>query len=329
MMKPSGAVLFLACLAAVTAGVTSLEVVPRDTDPAIGGAFNSPHGVYVDRSIVTAQGAHAARDRHELLLFLAGTNGNGSGAVAFCELAAGLGYHVINLTYPDEIAASICAGDPNPAAFEQFRLAVIAGGSTKHITITRADSIENRLIKALEHLAKKRPDEGWDHFLGPDATINWPAIAVAGQSQGGGHAALIGIKHRIARVICTGAPKDYSKRLDAPAAWYGEASATPKSLFFTFNHRQDVKACTPEQMLRNLSALKLDTFGPPVDAAREPFPYRHTRILLTSYPEVTIDGPNGKAAKIAHTSVIASANADRWEKVWTYMLTEEPARGAK
>ncbi len=329
MLNLRGALAFLAGLTSALAGVTSSEVIPRDTDPEIGGAFNTPHGIYVDRQIVTEQGALTARDRHELLLFLSGTNGNGEGAKAFCELAANLGYHVINLTYPDDIAASICAGDPNPAAFEEFRLVVIAGGRSKHITINRADSIENRLSKLLAHLRQAQPTEGWDRFLNPDASINWPAIAVAGQSQGGGHAALLGIKHRLARVICTGSPKDYSKRLDAPAAWYAEASATPKACFFTFNHRQDVKACTPEQMLRNLAALKLDAFGPPVDAAKAAFPYQHTRILLTSWPEVTVAGPNSKGAKTAHTSVIASANALRWEKVWTYLLTEETPTNAR
>lgn len=310
-------------LVSALGGVTSLEIKPSDTDSQIGAAFNSPHGVYLDRSIVTEKGNKAARDRHELLVFLPGTNGTGTGAVAFCEFAASLGYHVINLSYPDEIAASVCAGDPNPAAFEQFRLAVIAGGQSKHISISRTDSIENRLIKALEYLQQKRPDEGWSHFLNPDGTLNWPAMAMAGQSQGGGHAALIGIKHQVARVICTGAPKDYSKRLDAPAAWYNETSATPKACFFTFNHRQDIKACTPEQLLQNLAALKLDAFGHSVDPAKENFPYRHTRILLTSFPEVTIDGPNSKGAKQAHNSMLASAHADRWEKAWTYLLTEE------
>lgn len=310
-------------MASALGSVTSYEIAPRDTDQAIGTAFSSPHSIYVDRNIVLAAGSQSSRDRHELLLFLPGTGGNADGAKGFCELAAELGYHVVNLMYPDDLPASVCAGDGNPRAFEEFRLAIIAGGQSKHIAIAPADSIENRLTKLLLYLGGKRPAENWAQFLNADGTIKWPVIAVAGQSQGGGHAALIGIKHRVARVICTGAPKDYSRRLDAPAAWYAEESATPKACFFAFNHRQDVKACTPEQLLRNLAALKLDEFGPPVDAAVEDFPYHHTRILTTSYPVVTIDGPNSRGAKIAHGSVIATANAARWKKVWTYLLTEE------
>jgi hypothetical protein len=317
------AAVFFGALSSALGSVTSYEVAPRDTDQGIGTAFSSPHSIYVERKIVLAAGPQSSRDRHELLLFLPGTGGNADGAKAFCELAAELGYHVINLMYPDDIPASVCAGDSNPRAFEEFRLAIIAGGRSKHITIAPADCIENRLAKLLLHLGGKRSEENWAQFLNEDGTIKWQVIAVAGQSQGGGHAALIGIKHRVARVICTGAPKDYSRRLDAPAAWYSEVSATPKACFFTFNHRQDARACTPEQLRRNLAALKLDEFGPPVDAATEDSPYHHTRILTTSYPVVTIEGPNSQGARIAHTSVIATANAARWQKVWTYMLTEK------
>ena len=133
---------------------------------------------------------------------------------------------------------------------------------------------------------------------------------------------MIGIKHRVARVMCFGAPKDYSKRLNAAAAWYGEESATPKSLFFAFNHHQDPKGCTPEQLLSNLHALALDAFGPVAEVDSEAFPYHHARILYTSFPVVTVTGVESEGAKTAHGSAINSKNADRWKQVWTYMLTE-------
>ena len=74
---------------------------------------------------------------------------------------------------------------------------------------------------------------------------------MAGQSQGGGHAALLGIKHPVARVICFGAPKDFSLALTAPAAWLRLDSATPKSAFFAFNHDQDRQGCSPAQQAEN------------------------------------------------------------------------------
>jgi len=316
------AALLLGALSPKEIDVTWVKIVPKLTDPNIGETYNSPHYVYVDRKIVVEEDPRLPADRHQLLLYLTGTGGHWEDAKAFCDLAADLGYHVINLMYPDNIPATVCAHDKDPQAFEDFRMAIIQGGQSKHTTIARADSIENRLIKLLMYLKHRRPREDWGQFLNDDGTIKWEAIAVSGQSQGGGHAALIAIKHRVARVICTGAPKDYSKRLDAPAAWYSDDSATPKACFFTFNHRQDIKGCTPEQLQRNMVALKLGAFGAAVDAATEAFPYQHTRILTSSYPTVTVDGEESDGAKTAHTSVIASKNAARWKRVWTYMLTE-------
>jgi hypothetical protein len=234
--------------------VSIVQILPSDTDPGIK-TFNFPHTLFVNRDIVVEHRGDLAQDRHELLVFIPGTHETntprgGRGPIAFCKLAANLGYHVVNLIYPDEIPASVCANDP-PRAFENFRMAIIQGGVTTHITVAKSESIENRLIKLLQHLKEIRPRENWGQFLNADGTIKWESIAVAGQSQGGGHAALIGIKHQVERVICTGAPKDFNHRINAPAAWYHLEAATPKSRFFTFNHRQDETGSTsPKQLLK-------------------------------------------------------------------------------
>lgn len=312
---------------AVHAEMTTFRVTPSATDPEIKH-FNDPHWVYVDRDIVIGHQPDRAKDRHELLLWLTGTGGKGHDALGFANLAASLGYHVITLMYPDDIPASACASASDPKAFETFRLAIIQGGHAPYqngrqeLAIERPESIENRLIKALQSLQSKRPKENWAQFLNADGSIKWESIAVAGQSQGGGHAALIGIKHRVARVLCFGAPKDYSKKLGAPAAWYGLESATPKDRFFAFNHHQDPKGCTPEQLLENLKALGLAASGKPAEVDSEPFPYHHARILYTGYPAVTITGVESEGAKAAHGSAIMTKHADRWKQVWTYMLSE-------
>jgi dienelactone hydrolase len=325
-MKLLHAAAFLLAVAA-QAEVTTFPVIPSATDPAIR-QFNDPHWVYVDRSIVVEHQAGRAGERHELLLWLTGTGGKGHDAQGLANLAAELGYHVITLMFPNEIPASACANDTDPLSFEKLRMAIIAGGRAtyqdgrKELSIDRPESIENRLIKVLQSLQQKRPKENWAQFLGADGSIKWESIAVAGQSQGGGHAALIGIKHRVARVLCFGAPKDYSKKHDAPAAWYAEKSATPKERFFAFNHHQDPKGCTPAQLLRNLKALGLGAFGPPAEVDSEPFPYHQARILYTAFPEVTVTGVDSEGAKTAHGSAIMTKHAQCWRQVWTYMLTQ-------
>jgi hypothetical protein len=302
-------------------GVETITVLPSETDPAIK-TFDTPHFVYVNDAILVAHATKLPPARHELLLWIPGTQPPGSnaegpgGAAAFCQLAADLGYHVIILKYPNDESASVCRDDSDPTAYEKFRLALIEGGKSPHLTISRSDSIEHRLIKLLHHLQRTRPAEKWEQFLDGDG-IKWSAIAVAGQSQGGGHAALLGIKHRVARVICTGAPKDYSLALDAPAAWLTAESATPKDRFFAFNHQQDHQACSPAQQLANLRSLKLDAFGPPVDVDKESPPYRHSHILTTNYPGSKL------TSKEAHTTVIAPRNEIVFGKAWTYLLTEK------
>lgn len=306
--------------APTTSGLEVIKVLPSQTDPAIK-EFDLPHFIYVDHDALGT--AHPGRPtgRHELLLWIPGTQPPGGkgegpgGAGKFCELAAHLGYHVILLKYPNTESASVCRRDEDPDAFEKFRDTIIAGGTSRHIKVSRANSIENRLIKLLLHLQRTRSAEGWDQFMAAGETIKWEALAVAGQSQGGGHAALIGLKHRVARVICTGAPKDYSLARGRPAAWLEKKSATPKSSFFTFNHQQDYQGCSPAQQLENLHALGLDALGAPVSVDRESPPYQHSRILTTNHPGTKLDsGP-------AHTSVMSPRNADVFRKVWTYMLT--------
>ena len=316
------------CLASFAAAeVTIFRVSPSKTDPAIT-SYDEPHWIYVNRDIVVSQQHGLPQDRRQLLVFLNGTGGTAAGAEAFLNLAANLGYHVISLMYPDDVPASACGYDRDPTSFERFRMAIIQGGRAsikgdrQLFDVSQTDSIENRLSRLLVFLAQKRPRERWAQFLNDDGTIRWESIAVSGQSQGGGHAALIGIKHRLARVLCFGAPKDYSRRYNAPAAWYGDPSATPKSLFFAFNHVQDPKGCTPQELYRNLQALQLDSFGPWVDVTKVEAPFNHARILYTSWPQLVIEGEDSDAAKIAHGTALKSHNAERWTPVWTYMLTE-------
>jgi hypothetical protein len=287
-----------------------ISVVPSKTDPEIH-TFDTPHSVCIDRSMVL----ESNRGRHELLLFLPGTGGSHRGAKAFLETAAALGYHVIELMYPDDVSASVCDDDRDPKAFESFRMAIIEGGSSPRMSIARQESIENRLEKLLLRLEAKRPRERWDQFLhGSD--IAWDHIAVAGQSQGGGHAALIAIKHHVRRVLMFGAPKDFSRALNAPAAWYNEPSATPAAAFFAINHLQDHQACSFAEVLQNQYALHMDQFGPPENVDSEAPPYRHARILTTNYPGTAVD------SKTAHGTAISDRNQSVFRTVWTYMLTE-------
>ncbi|MBX7211810.1 MAG: hypothetical protein K1X78_26125 [Verrucomicrobiaceae bacterium] len=303
-----------------------IPIRPSMTDAAIQ-EFDNPHWIYINRDSVVRHDAKATADRHELLLWIPGTQPSDvkpqpgrvsrGGANEFCKLAATLGYHVISLSYPNTISASICRNENDPGAFEAFRMAIIQGGETAHIKVSRTDSIENRLIKLLRLLSERRAREEWAQFLTKDGGIQWDRIAVAGQSQGGGHAALLAIHHKVARALCFGAPKDYSQALQAPAAWYLKEPATAKERFFTFNHDQDRQGCTPAQQIENLKALKLDALGSPVHVEDSKPPFNKSRILMTNYPGTKVD------SLTAHGTMISARNKDLFGEVWRYMLLQE------
>ncbi len=313
---------------AASAEVTAFTVKPSTTDPQIT-TDDDPHWIFIERDIVIDRKPALPADRHELFLWLPGT-GDKPGNGTLLTVAADLGYHVVNLMYNDDVAANQCDYDSDPHTFTAFRQAIIAGGQAtyqngkKDLKVSRADSIENRLIKLLQRLQSIRPRECWDQFLTSDGNIKWETIAVGGISQGGGHAAFIGAHHRVERVLCFGAPKDYNMKLKTPASWYSEKLATPVSHFFAFNHTSDANSCTPEEMFANIQALGIP--GPRTIIDGQQAPYGHSHILYTSEPPINLTNLKGadrqQAILAAHASPVQSKFADRLKPVWTYMLTE-------
>jgi hypothetical protein len=113
--------------------------------------------------------------------------------------------------YPNDVAAAeACWDKPDPDAFALFRWALIEGGSNAYISVPRSESIENRTIKLIQYLQREHPNQNWGQFV-VNGQVAWEKVAVAGQSQGGGHAAIIATRYLVARVLCFGAPKDYSR----------------------------------------------------------------------------------------------------------------------
>ena len=295
-----------------------IPVRPSDTDPAIT-KFNDPHLVYHNSAV---------KKRNELLVFLPGTNGRPGGTGLFCQTGADLGYHVLALAYSTDVAAATVRDEPDRQAFEKFRTEIIEGRDLwGSISVSRVDSIEHRLTKAIAYLAKTRPNEGWGQFLEGESKLKWGKMAVSGHSQGGGHAGLIGVKHRVARVVMTGAPKDYDRATDSPAAWYRKG-ATPAGAFFAFNHVLDRQGCDYEQQLQNLRALGLFAFGEPVMVDKQAAPFKHSRMLFTNF-----EGSPTESVR-AHSTVIGDGITPKDAKgepvfraVWKYMLTEPTTRG--
>ena len=236
------------------------DVRPSDTDSAIQ-RFNLPHRVFLDGSVAA---------RGQLLVFLPGTGATTADQDAFGRTAAGIGYHVVYLMYPNDVPAAVCQDDEDEKSFESFRREIIAGGDRDpRVNVDRADSIENRIVQLIRWLASNRTSEGWRQFLADDS-LDWPKVVLAGHSQGGGHAQLLAKDHAVARVVVLGSPKDYNTRHGRPAAWYG-GGATPAARMFAFVHEHDTQAISYQEQIENLRASGLTTFA---DTDKLAPPYR-------------------------------------------------------
>jgi pimeloyl-ACP methyl ester carboxylesterase len=158
------------------------------------------------------------------------------------------------------------------------RLEIIDGRRrTDLLRLPPADCILNRLVRLLEWLARKRPDEGWGAFLREDA-VRWEQVAVAGHSQGGGHAALMGKQFPLARVVMLGAPADAVGPADEPAPWLNRGGPTPPERYFGFAHGRDPGI---ERILAAWNRLDMNRFGPVVNVDGEAYPYHGSHCLIT------------------------------------------------
>jgi len=287
----------------------AISVLPTDTDTAIT-SFNQPHMCWLPGSPA----------RNQLLVFLPGTNGSPHQNFPFARVAAGSGYHVISLEYPDTVAAQqACTRSADPDAYMNFRLDVIeSGNSSKSVSISQADCIYNRLAKLLQYLDRQQPTQGWRQFLTADNGIDWSKVVISGHSQGGGHACVIAKLNTCARVILFGSPKDFSHYFNKPANGFDAESKTPAGRYFALNHIEDVMgACNHDQQMEIFNAMGLTKLGIARIDQGPSAEFNHAHLLFT---DVQLADMTNKTA--VHCSVITNRTAEaNCGTAWKYMLT--------
>ncbi len=236
------------------AEVKVLRVEPGQTDPAIE-SVQGPHIALYDPQ---------AADCHRLYLFLVGTGGKATGSEKMDSIVAGWGYHAISLDYENKVVAVACAHSLDPTTFGRYREAIVTGAAVSDkIRVTPANSILNRFEKLLTYLEKHDTEGGWDQFV-KDGQPVWSHIIVGGHSQGSGHAAYIGKRFSVDRVLIFSGPQDYMDDLHQPAPWQANPSATPPSRFFAF-------LATERSLQRAAPNRQLPAAHAPLEAGR-PWP---------------------------------------------------------
>ncbi|MCU0240173.1 MAG: hypothetical protein MUC29_12090 [Pyrinomonadaceae bacterium] len=289
-------------------------IAPQTTDSAITTNLNN-HYVSINSGV---------SPKNQLFVFLPGT-----GAVAFNYLeinktAADLGFHSINLTYPnDQAVNTLCNqnGNTNLNCFSDIRLETIDGTDrTTLVNINRSNSIENRIIKLIIYLRTQFPNENWGQFLINDSTINWSKIVIAGHSQGGGHAGIIGRYHSVVRVLMF-ASMDFNGLSNSVANWINQPNSTPNAStpdkFWAFSHQTDDLVNFQILSTRIWTAFGMPQSGAIVNVDNVSTPYNNTHQLTSTLNCVETHGCIVADARL----VLLPDGTPVYKSVWQYLLS--------
>ena len=276
-----------------SADAQALEVrslAPRETDEAI--RMGDPVHRYVP-----AVGAPTGR----LLVFLPGATAEPADYDDVLKNAAAAGDDALGLAYVNDIRIFVvCGNDQTPSCQEDIRIEVLRGDDrSPHVDVGPADSILNRLVKLLQSL-------GWTQYLDGNAP-RWSSIAVAGHSQGSGHAAMIGRFFEAERVLLFAGTE--------PAPWTQQPRRTPAERTWGFGHVDDPLFRAFPRSWDNLGIPGAPTS---VDDAAPPYGGSHQ---LTSSAPPNPDDDNAHRSPIGDTATPRDAEGrSLYAPTWCHML---------
>jgi hypothetical protein len=289
-------------------------VSPELTDPDITSWVHDHYACYEPKA-----GPH-----ERLFLFLPGTTGTPDMYTLLCKEAALAGLHAINLSYTNDKAVewTYCRESDEDDCTGKVRLEQLEGKDhSREIEIDRKDSIESRTIKLLRYLDDHFPEEDWGRYLMKDGDLNWERIVIAGHSQGGGHALMIGTHRKVARVAMFAWVDFHGGEL---AKWITPETTTPLDRIYAVRHLED----RIEQTREVWRTLDLYRFGPEVDVDRADPPYDNTHLLVSSMDTGAVQAMDDRYSRYAgHMIIITDDHTPVDEEgrplfadMWRYMM---------
>jgi len=310
-LSPSDTVKHDSAANAIDTAFYEYKVLPQSTDSMITPSAE-PHYAYLDTRMPA---------QNRLVLFLGGTKSHPADFQQFCRIAASLGFHVVNVNYPNTISTLICADKTNIECFENFRREILFGTDvSEYVNVDPANSIINRTVKLLQYLHHEHPGQKWDQYFHENA-LNFDAIIVAGHSQGGGHAAYLAYQYSVNRLIMFSAPADYSERYSQPAPWCENNFQTAADRFYGLMHKRDEIVPASEQyaIWKSMKMLMQDD-----TVSADGNAYQSHRALYTNFNP----NPDAPTARLKHNVpamdiTLPSGDAgEQLKKVWAYLLTD-------
>lgn len=289
------------------------DVLPASTDAAIDTDLDVH---------VAINPAPAVTAKQRLFVFMPGSFGKPQNVRAIVREAAASGLHAIGLNYPNNATVgSLCSGSADANCHGNVRTEILTGTDTTGlVSITRANSIENRLIKLLQALHAQAPAEGWNAYLTSAGQPDWPRIRVAGHSQGGGHAGVIAKRYAVDRAIYFSAPADTVA--GQPAAWMSAVGVTPGTRQAGFAHVRDELVSLA---LISAAWQALGVTGPltSVDGATAPFGgARQLTTDAAANPSGTAQAPLHGSTVVDDVTPRAADGTPLFAPVWRYLALD-------
>lgn len=274
-----------------------------------------PHNI--DTNYIAAQDSHAiiidtnVTFNNKIFLFIGGTGSTTNQYVALMDYATTLGYVVINISYPNSVAANSLKSDSDSLAFTKYRQELCFGTpQSSYVTVDTFNSIHNRLIDLLNYLDTINNYYNWAQHLISSTQINWNSFAVGGHSQGSGHAAYLGKTYSLDRILMFSGPNDYSEYFSRPALWLSQPGSTSLNQYYSYLSLND-EAVPYWKQYANTGGLGLLTADDStlVDPLSLPFNNSHC-LYTTQTPGLVILNHN-----------VPVKNSLKNKEVWQYMLT--------
>lgn len=311
----------------------SIEIAAITTDNTIDLDFTAgdtvKHQIFLKQSIPS---------KNKLLLFLPGTGAKPKDHYSeFLKTAANEDYHAIGLVYKNTTSVSQTCGtgtpSSSPTCSEDLRMEIIYGTPLSvDVAVDSANSIMNRLTKLLYYLEVNYPTKGWDNYIDTlTMDIHWQNIALAGHSQGGGHAALIARDTVVNRVLFFNCPSDVDTNLATPLnqpQWFSDPHITPDSVYYAFYHQQNGGA----DRLAVYNHFGLGNYGTEANIDTITYPYNNSHILYTDSATFDFGTYLGNSCGTSptfnpHSDIIVDCELaldnfgnNPYEIVWQYML---------
>lgn len=303
----------------VSAAPQEILFRPSVTDPAIT-QFNDRHFAVVDPVVAS---------RARLVLFLPGTGANPFLYREFPRNAASLGFHALGLMYPNDSAINVLCeqfAPADPDAAGNARLEVIDGiNRVNFLSVDGGNSIQHRLIKALQYLHNTYPSQGWGQYYSGNAVL-WSKLIVCGHSQGSGMAAILA-KTRVTDRCIIFAGMDWWVAGNRPYDWMFDTPQTPVDRWYLVAHERD-QFLDFQEMITAAAALDVSRYGAHVQVESSTSANHGGRHFLTTNLEPAPAQPtsyHGCPVVDAATPMqaVGTTSTPVLKPVWDYILLHD------